>query len=598
VLARALESPSETLVNTIRILGAVALAVGLSSSISSAQSVPVDRFILGARPDDAFHAARLGRVGHGRFGVSLAGDYAFRPLVVQNTAGNDVELIERHLTVHANLSVSLFDRLVLFAGIYGSALMEGDAVPARYARIIDEADGAGLGDTRLGARLRIYGAEDGPVGVGIQASVTMPTADTADDAQRYQGEHMAAVTPEAILEFRAKSIVTVTVNAGAHIRENARFIDIKLGDELRYGLAVGVRPIAPLEFIAEGYGAFSLEDFGERGNTAIEWLVGAKYHHKAGFYAGIAGGTGIRAGYGTPRGRGVLTVGWLTDGRVAPEEELPPDVPPPPPDTDGDGILDPSDSCPKDAEDVDGFEDDDGCPDLDDDKDGVPDASDKCREEAEDLDQFEDTDGCPELDNDNDGKNDADDKCPNEAEDPDDFEDADGCPDLDNDNDGTPDTTDACPMEPGTPEEKGCPKSIRVEGGVIRLLQQINFANNSDVILGESNSIMEELRAAMQANARIAHVRVEGHTDDRGSDKKNLALSKKRAASVTRWLTERGVSSTRLEPWGCGEVQPIDSNKTADGRAKNRRVVFQITEPAPPNGPVEPAAGCQPATTP
>jgi outer membrane protein OmpA-like peptidoglycan-associated protein len=286
-------------------------------------------------------------------------------------------------------------------------------------------------------------------------------------------------------------------------------------------------------------------------------------------------------------------VGWLTEGEVEPPPDMPPEVPPPPPDTDGDGILDPSDKCPREAEDADSFEDDDGCPDLDNDKDAVPDATDKCRDEAEDIDQFEDDDGCPEADNDKDGRNDADDKCPNEAEDVDNFEDEDGCPDTDNDKDGVVDADDNCPMEPGTAEEKGCPKAIRVEGGVIRLLQQINFANNSDVILGESNSIMEELRAALQANTRIAHVRVEGHTDDRGSDKKNLALSKKRAASVTRWLTSRGVDPLRLEAWGCGELQPIDTNKTAAGRAKNRRVVFHITDPVPPTGPVPPVAGCE-----
>jgi large repetitive protein len=581
-------------VNIIRIaLWAVALSIGLSSSVSRAQSSPVERFTLGARPDDAFHAARLGRIGHGRFGVSLASDYAYRPLILEVVNANDVRVIEHHLSLHANLSLSLFDRLVIFAGLGGSAYMNGDGIPRRFRGQAELADGAGLGDTRIGARLRLAGEDDGPVGLGIQASATLPTADLADDDQRYQGEQSVAVTPELILEFRAKQFVTVTINAGAHIRENQTFVDTELGDELRYGLAVGVRPIEPLELIAEGYGAFSFAEFGENGNTSLECLAGAKYHHKSGFYAGLAGGTGLREGYGTPRARAVLMVGWLTDGKVEPPPDMPPEVPPPPPDSDGDGILDPSDKCPREAEDADSFEDDDGCPDLDNDKDAVPDATDKCRDEAEDVDQFEDDDGCPDADNDKDGRNDADDKCPNEAEDIDTFEDEDGCPDTDNDKDGVADADDNCPMEPGTAEEKGCPKAIRVEGGVIRLLQQINFANNSDVILGESNSIMEELRAALQANARIAHVRVEGHTDDRGSDKKNLALSKKRAASVTRWLTSRGVDPLRLEAWGCGELQPIDTNKTAEGRAKNRRVVFHITDPVPPTGAVPPVAGCE-----
>ncbi|HEY0193305.1 MAG TPA: DUF4398 domain-containing protein, partial [Kofleriaceae bacterium] len=74
-----------------------------------------------------------------------------------------------------------------------------------------------------------------------------------------------------------------------------------------------------------------------------------------------------------------------------------------PGDRDGDGILDNVDKCPSDPEDKDGFEDEDGCPDLDNDKDGIPDKADKCPNEPEDKDGFEDEDGCPDDDNDGDG---------------------------------------------------------------------------------------------------------------------------------------------------------------------------------------------------
>ena len=60
-------------------------------------------------------------------------------------------------------------------------------------------------------------------------------------------------------------------------------------------------------------------------------------------------------------------------------------------------------SVPTEREDKDGFEDDDGCPDLDNDRDGVPDEKDKCPAQAEDRDEFEDGDGCPDDDNDKDG---------------------------------------------------------------------------------------------------------------------------------------------------------------------------------------------------
>src|SRR5262249_7482163 len=83
------------------------------------------------------------------------------------------------------------------------------------------------------------------------------------------------------------------------------------------------------------------------------------------------------------------------------------------------------------------------------DGDGIPDNIDQCPRVPEDLDGFQDADGCPDDDNDNDGITDKLDKCPNEPEDRDGFEDADGCPDPDNDKDGIPDVSENVPTAPG-----------------------------------------------------------------------------------------------------------------------------------------------------
>ncbi len=130
-------------------------------------------------------------------------------------------------------------------------------------------------------------------------------------------------------------------------------------------------------------------------------------------------------------------------------------------DSDGDGVLDSVDRCPEVAEDRDGFEDADGCPEADNDGDGIEDLVDGCPEVPEDLDGFEDTDGCPETDNDGDGLPDARDDCPSLAEDLDGHADDDGCPDPDNDADGIRDAVDACPNAPetwnGIDDADGCP---------------------------------------------------------------------------------------------------------------------------------------------
>jgi hypothetical protein len=132
-----------------------------------------------------------------------------------------------------------------------------------------------------------------------------------------------------------------------------------------------------------------------------------------------------------------------------------------PSDDDGDGLVDKLDRCPNQAEDRDGFEDQDGCPDADHDQDGLADRTDRCPMQPEDMDGFQDEDGCPDPDDDGDGVLDAADACPHEAEDKDGFQDADGCVDADNDEDSVPDVDDLCPQQPenrnGFEDSDGCP---------------------------------------------------------------------------------------------------------------------------------------------
>ena len=99
-------------------------------------------------------------------------------------------------------------------------------------------------------------------------------------------------------------------------------------------------------------------------------------------------------------------------------------------DHDQDGVPNKKDACPDEAEDFDGFEDDDGCPDNDNDQDGIADRDDLAPDLPEDFDGFEDGDGRPDLDNDGDGIPDERDQCPNEPEDFDGDRDLDGCPDT------------------------------------------------------------------------------------------------------------------------------------------------------------------------
>lgn len=250
-------------------------------------------------------------------------------------------------------------------------------------------------------------------------------------------------------------------------------------------------------------------------------------------------------------------------------------------DADGDRIADADDRCPRDPEDRDGYQDGDGCPDVDNDNDGLADAQDKCSGQPEDKDGFEDDDGCPDLDNDQDGLGDLLDRCPRDPEDKDGFEDADGCPELDNDKDGVTDASDRCPNEAGPEATNGCPQKfslITVTKDRIEIKQTIFFQTARAVIQPRSFALLEEVAAAIRSRPSMK-VRIEGHTDSRGKRETNLRLSQQRADAVRAHLVGLGVAPERLESRGFGPEQPIETNKTAAGRDRNRRVEFVITQP-------------------
>lgn len=249
-----------------------------------------------------------------------------------------------------------------------------------------------------------------------------------------------------------------------------------------------------------------------------------------------------------------------------------------PKDRDGDGIVDAVDRCIDQPEDIDQFQDEDGCPELDNDNDGILDTADKCPNEAGPMQNL----GCPIVDKDGDGINDDVDKCPNEPEDKDGFQDEDGCPDLDNDGDGVPDDRDDCPNDPGPADNKGCARKyslVAVTKDRIEIKKQIKFATGSHKIIGkESEQILDEVALALKDNAQIKKVRIEGHTDSVGNDASNLKLSQRRADSVMAALLKRGIDPGRMEALGFGETKPIASNSTAAGKAENRRTEFNIVE--------------------
>lgn len=239
------------------------------------------------------------------------------------------------------------------------------------------------------------------------------------------------------------------------------------------------------------------------------------------------------------------------------------------------------DSCPNEPENINQWEDTDGCPDTvpDTDGDGLNDLVDACINEPEDVDSFEDENGCPDVDNDNDGVMDAQDQCPLVAG----VIQNTGCPQKDSDNDGVPDHLDNCPNEAGSVENSGCTvkQVVKLVDGKLELLDKVYFRTSKAKIRSISFPLLRNVAQVLNGHPELALIHVEGHTDSRGNDKKNKSLSQRRADSVVKFLVKEGVDASRLKGIGFGEEKPIDTNDTKDGRAANRRVEFNIQGDAP-----------------
>ncbi len=255
------------------------------------------------------------------------------------------------------------------------------------------------------------------------------------------------------------------------------------------------------------------------------------------------------------------------------------------PDTDGDGIIDSKDKCPnvkgtielegcgdRDGDKVKDEEDKcpdkaglikfNGCPDTDDD--GVMDTEDLCPDKKGPV----TTKGCPDTDND--GVTDNIDKCPEVAGLPANA----GCPDTDGD--GLNDSADNCPNVAGPTTNGGCPElKVATKQLFQKALQGIQFETGKAIIKPVSFPLLNSIAKVVINNPTYKLI-IEGHTDDVGDDAMNMTLSQNRADAVAKYLISQGADPLRVTGKGMGETTPVDTNKSAAGKARNRRVELKV----------------------
>jgi len=479
---------------------------------------------------------------------------------------------------------------------------------------------AGPLDAHLGLKLALL--ERPRLAVTAVASVFLPFGED----EMLLGDRDLVFEPKLAADWRPDRVhaTRVVANLGARIRrrsvlegydtvalpdadpsDEARvFLDV--GSELALGLG-GVYELAPRAHLAAevqafvplpgalSYGAcrryngsrcssIDAEDYfagASAGDLTVLATAGLQVRVTTDVTASLMVGTGQLGARGDDvRFTTVLVWAPQPEGAAAPGRA----------DRDGDGIPNSVDACPDEAEDKDGFEDEDGCPERDNDRDGLADAGDQCANEAEDKDGFEDEDGCPERDNDRDGIPDVTDRCADQAEDKDGFEDEDGCPDEDNDGDMIADGKDKCPNDAetvnGFEDDDGCPDVRGTAGPEERADRidlkgaQVTFARGAATLTPQARQLLNQVAAIIKARRLTIRVEVHVSLGVRSTNaaqiaaqkRKDKAAAQQRAKVILDHLVSQGVTVQQLQAVGIGSDRPLGTTNPTD--PANERVDF------------------------
>jgi outer membrane protein OmpA-like peptidoglycan-associated protein len=342
--------------------------------------------------------------------------------------------------------------------------------------------------------------------------------------ESYAGEPFR-IEPRIALDYHSERLVFV-VNAGYRVRSTARVVNTELDDQVTLGVGADLQVVG-------GFGLLGMIDSrlnvlaDELGDDSVdtELLFGARFA-AGGFRAQLGAGPSVSQAFTAPDYRVFAGLSYA-------HEPTPAAPPPPQPALETDG-----------------------------DRDGVPDAQDRCPREAEDDDGFQDDDGCPDRDDDGDGIADAADSCPREV--------------------GVAEER-GCPARPApAPEPEPAPAPVTAPPpATVELDQVVRFEKNRFALSAEQDSALDELAQQLKEHPDARPVVIEGHADDRGSAALNERLAQGRAESVRNALIKRGVDPKRLQARGLGASRPIASNDSEESRAQNRRVELRVERAAP-----------------
>lgn len=581
----------------------LAAALLLPSSAARAQSVgaiALNQLDPTPAGDAFFGVPSPGVGGHLVPRGAITFDHAGDPFLVQEGTTTSA-IVGSQSSLHVGASLALWDRLQVSAQLPFAVAQGGDS-PTAQSVPFSSPSSAALGDLRLGLRVRLFGGDFDPFQAGVGLYVHVPTA----PADTFTGDGSVREAPHVLLGGSLPWLVW-SATAGFAIRASSNPSTFTFGGAAAARLLSGMLQVGP-----EIYGATQIQDgsiqvtarksIDRTATTNAEALLGVRVRLLDRIVIGAAGGPGLTQAIGTPSFRVVGTFAWAPGGgaaRPAEDKTL---------DTDGDGTPDTEDACPY----AFGAKSSDpkwnGCPTDDGDEDGVVDLVDACPDKPGQKSADAKVNGCPTAagaptaamapalaDSDGDSVPDAQDACPKEKGELTKDATTAGCPaaapTADSDGDGVPNAEDACPKDKGAAtgdantanvaNTKGCPKYVRVTETAIEMSSPIQFRvlkNDMAPLDPSAEPILTEVRDAIAQHPELLKLEVQAHTDDSGDKKFNETISTARAEAVRKWLVDHGVPADKLTAKGYGPSKPIADNKTAAGRAKNKRIQIVVLE--------------------
>jgi OOP family OmpA-OmpF porin len=571
--------------------GAVAALVSAAAAVAGLVALPgvahaqdttfrLDRLRLGGGPNDAVGLWSPEIAENPTFYGNFALALAWNPFRIEHHIQDDDEArrmaqrsgapVREQFTGYFTAGFEALGRIAIQASLPATFVQLGNETSASgVPSAVDAVDlaVASAGDLRFDARGRIYSTADDFFRLGANATLFAPTGNEFS----FMGDKATSGALGVSGSFDWTEF-ELLANTGVTFRPSASVNDFDVSHEWTWGVGAFL-PLrdATIRLGAEIFGSAMIagDDAFKVETTPIEWLAEGRFaldDDKRLLLTGF-GGTRIAPGY-APDFRIGASIGYSF--------EVSDTKPPSPPREFKAQVINDT---------------------VDTDKDGYPDSLDLCPTEPEDKVPPFDTDGCPVKDKDGDGIVDGRDKCVDVPEDKDGIDDKDGCPEDDADSDKILDAEDACPKEPGEKsaekDKNGCPRFIRRIAGSneIQILKKVEFEFGSAKLSPTSFPILDEVVSLLVVNPDITKLSIEGHTDDKGNDALNLKLSKERARSCLDYLVRKGIAEGRLTSDGFGETKPLEPNETPEGRAKNRRVEFKITDQLGGASPASPSSG-------